>query len=180
MENILQIEIPDSELISRCRNKDKTAFRLLYQRYSGRVYSLSLRLASDTDLAKDITQDTFISVWNNIELFNSESAFYTWLHRIAVNNFLMWKRKNKNNNDISISNEHYNINTVEYFNSFSTRIDTEKAISKLPEQSRIVFVLHDIEGYKHEEIGEMLDIRSGTSKAQLHRARKFLRSELSK
>ncbi|CAN5650196.1 sigma-70 family RNA polymerase sigma factor [soil metagenome] len=152
----------------------------MYYRYSGRVYSLALRLSADTENAKDITQDTFISVWNNIELFNGESAFYTWLHRITVNNFLMLKRKNKDKETFSLSSEQYNINAIDPSKTFFERIDTERAITKLPEQSRIVFVLHDVEGYKHKEICEMLDIKEGTSKTHLHRARKFLRNELTK
>ncbi len=191
MENIRQVEIPNSDLsqefdhikeaklIDLCRNKDKAAFKELYDRYSGRVYSLSLRLSADRENAKDITQETFISVWKNIASFNGESAFYTWLHKIAVNNFLMLKRKNSNSTE-SLSRKHNDINPENYASTFSTRIDVEKAISKLPEQSRMVFVMFDIEGYKHEEIGSMLGIASGTSKAQLHRARKFLRNELTK
>lgn len=179
MENILPIEIADSDLIAQCRNKSKAAFKQLYDRYSGRVYSLSLRLSADRETAKDITQETFISVWKNIGSFNEQSAFYTWLHRIAVNNFLMLQRK-KTESTVSLNSDHYNVNSENFANSFAARIDVEKAITKLPEQSRMVFVLHDVEGYKHEEIGDMLGIAAGTSKAQLHRARKFLKSELQK
>ncbi len=174
--------ISDTELVDLCRSGSADAFKSLYERYSGRVYALSLRLCGSNDIADDLTQEIFIKVWEGISSFKGESAFYSWLHRICINSFLMKLRSDKNYEKKiggSFNNSDGNLLMVAYTNDdFS--LDMEKAIAKLPSQSKLVFILFEIVGYKHREISQMLNIEEGTSKAHLHKARKILREELVK
>jgi RNA polymerase sigma-70 factor (ECF subfamily) len=124
-------------------------------------------------------QDVFVKAWQKLEAFRGESAFSSWLHRIAVNAFLLGERGDKR--------RRARVETVEEPDTFAAialtsdvgdRIDLERAIALLPQGARMAFVLHDVEGYKHEEIARMLRINIGTSKAQLHRARMLMRAHL--
>ncbi|HEX2788526.1 MAG TPA: RNA polymerase sigma factor [Ignavibacteria bacterium] len=178
--NLIIKDSGEYDVIIQASQKDQSAFKKLFDKYSGKIYAFSLRLTMNTESAEEIVQETFIKAWNKLESFRFESKFSTWLFGIAYNEFLMHNRsKNKRDEKFVLAdmNELLNIKTV--FN-FDTNIDIEKAISKLPEQAKAVFVLHEIEGYKHNEIAEMINIQEGTSKAHLNRARKILREELSK
>ena len=184
LEYILNNPLNELEMVQKAAEGDSLVFRSLFENNVSRVYSLCLRMsAGDVLLSEEITQDVFVKAWENLAKFRGESSFPTWLHRIAVNEFLMRKRSEKRmmqkvvmTDDLSrFDGRHGDTNRIS-----STNIDLEKAISSLPEQARIVFVLHDVNGYKHEEISNMINIEVGTSKAHLHRARKLLREELSK
>ena len=184
LEYILNNPLNELEQIQKAASGDRLVFRSLFENNVSRVYSLCLRMsAGDVLLSEEITQDVFVKAWENLSGFRGDSSFPTWLHRIAVNEFLMRKRSQKRmmqkvvmTDDLSkFEGRHDDGNRINGIN-----IDLEKAISSLPEQARIVFVLHDVNGYKHEEIANMIDIEIGTSKAHLHRARKLLREELSK
>lgn len=169
----------DAKLIEASANGNKDAFRELFSKNVSRVYSLCLRISADSDKAGDLTQEVFINAWEKLGTFRHECKFSTWLHRIAVNKWLMMlrsedaeRRKSEAAVQDAVSSQQTSVS--------DHRIDLEKAISMLPDQARTVLVLHDIEGFKHYEISEMMGIETGTSKAHLHRARKLLREELSK
>lgn len=169
------------ELVNLARKGDDDAFKELFHLNISRVYSLCLRFSSNQDIADELTQKVFIKAWEKLNTFRSESRFSTWLHRIAVNVFLMHKRTEKRFLRKFSHSEHSWVNQYGKIESnVEMNIDLENAIASLPKQARMVLVLHDIEGYKHKEISDMLKIEVGTSKANLHRARKLLREELSK
>ena len=153
---------------------DTLAFERLYHRHTARIHSLCRRMLSP-DAADEVTQDVFVRAWQKLSLFRGESAFSTWLHRLAINVILakrgdLAKQRGRFNDD-EVVFERLPGRTVMH----DARMDFESALQKLPEGAREVFVLHDIEGYKHEEIAEMLGVTAGTSKSQLHRARMTLR-----
>lgn len=156
---------------------DAQAFERLYRRHLGRVHSMARRMIGPDD-ADDATQAVFIRAWEKLNTFRGEAAFGTWLHRLAIN--VMLARRST----LGIERGRYNdaegavdrVTAKAPHTGFS--IDFEEAIGRLPGGAREVFVLHDIEGYKHEEIAGMLGIVAGTSKAQLHRARMALRGYL--
>ena len=156
---------------------DATAFERLYRTHVNRVHSLVRRML-DADVADDVTQDVFIRAWQKLSTFRGESAFGTWLHKLAVNVALA-RRK-------TVGTERGRfINEEEPLQGLSGRketpelsLDFEEALSRLPEKARQVFVLHDVEGYRHEEIARMLGVVPGTSKSQLHHARMALRRHL--
>jgi RNA polymerase sigma-70 factor (ECF subfamily) len=169
------------ELVNLARNGDNNAFKELFHLNVSQIYALCLRFSASIDLAEELTQLVFIKAWEKLNTFRKESKFSSWLHRIAVNEFLMHKRSEKRLTKIFSRTETLDSNkTLRTNGNTETHIDLERAISLLPKQARAVLVLHDIEGYKHKEISEMLNIETGTSKANLHRARKLLREKLSK
>ncbi|HXM39450.1 MAG TPA: RNA polymerase sigma factor [Gemmatimonadales bacterium] len=156
---------------------DATAFERLYRTHVARIHSLVRRML-DADEADDVTQDVFIRAWNKLSTFRGESAFGTWLHRLAVN-VVLGRRK-----AVGIERGRY-VTQEEPLQNVSGRSDTpelsmdfEAALARLPEGARQVFVLHDVEGYRHEEIARMLGVVPGTSKSQLHHARMALRRHL--
>lgn len=169
----------DIKLVEQAIGGSRDAFKELFMKNVLRIHSLCLRISADTYTAEELTQEVFIKAWEKLKTFQFESKFSTWLHSIAVNQFLMYIRSEKRHSDKIEEFDKENIikNSRQQHDS---KIDLENAISKLPEQARIVLVLHDIEGYKHSEISKIMSIQTGTSKAHLHRARKILREELSK
>ena len=192
LEYILNNQPNEFEKVQKAASGDHIVFRELFETHVSKVYSLCLRMsAGDTLQAEELTQDVFVKAWQNLASFRGDSKFPTWLHRIAVNEFLMHKRSQKRfmqrihtTDDLTkFEGMHDNLNNINQSNhsaNIAINIDLEKAISALPEQARVVFILHDVHGYKHEEIAKMVNIETGTSKAHLHRARKLLREELSK
>lgn len=168
----------DSYLVEQAIEGNREAFRELFMKNVSKIYSLCLRNSSDTYLAEELTQEVFIKAWEKLKTFHFESKFSSWLHSIAVNQFLMFKRAEKRS--LRKVEEYNKGSNTKDSKNYDTKIDIEKAISKLPQQSKTVLILHDIEGYKHNEISEMMKIEMGTSKSHLHRARKLLREELLK
>ena len=167
----------EADWIARSRQADATAFESLYRLHVDRVYGLCLRMTGNVAEAEDCTQETFIQAWNKLERFRGDSAFATWLHRIAVNTVLGRIRKSKR--------EHDRIQVVaDTDRSPVTEADTGElrdlaaAVDRLPEGARHVFVLYAVYGYSHDEASSMLGIAPGTSKAQLHRARRLLAQQL--
>ncbi len=156
---------------------DASAFERLYRTHVARVHTLVRRML-DADEADDVTQDVFIRAWQKLSTFRGESAFGTWLHRLAVN-VVLGRRKH-----VSIERGRF-IAGDEPTGDVSGKpvtpelsLDFEEALARLPEGAKQVFVLHDVEGYRHEEIARMLGIVPGTSKSQLHHARMALRRHL--
>ncbi|HEX9829634.1 MAG TPA: sigma-70 family RNA polymerase sigma factor [Bacteroidota bacterium] len=158
---------------------DRRAFEQLYREHVGRVYAVCLRICADTGRAEELTQDVFVRTWQVLPSFRGESAFSSWLHRLAVNVVLVdFRSQRRRTARVQSTDDIELYDSPEHSASPGTSLDLEEAIKKLPPQARTIFVLHDIEGYKHEEIAEQLELAVGTSKAQLHRARKLLKEVL--
>lgn len=180
---------PDAEpdLVRRAQQRDAAAFASLYRAHVGRVYALCLRMTADVPFAEELTQQAFIGAWDKLPLFRGESAFGSWLHRLAVNTVLMALRaRARLAARVFFTDDpaaHESTPTAsptrpELVAQAGTRLDLEQAIAALPPQARTVFVLHDVEGWQHHEIAERLGVATGTSKAQLHRARQLLQDAL--
>jgi len=171
--------VTEHATIERARAGDPKAQRDLYEANVDRIYRVAFRLAGDEDLARDFTQEAFIRAFQRIGDFRGDSAFSTWLHTIAVSVSLNGLRKVKR-----IRTRETVLEEAVSVGKSTRRADPDlrdrlyRAIDALPEGYRTVFVLHDVEGYTHEEIGQMLGVQSGTSKAQLFRARARLRESL--
>ena len=163
-------------LIGRAQNGDVDAFELIYNEHSGRVYALCLRLmGGEQTAATELMQDVFVRAWKNLGKFRGESAFSSWLHRLAVNAMLENARSDKRRFARVLPMEDTSqIGAFAPGDSPELRIDLERAIARLPAGARTAFVLHDIEGFQHQEIAEQLGVAVGTIKAQLHRAHKLL------
>lgn len=179
---------PDSDDFSLCRlasGGNLAAFELLYQRYHRRTYSLCLRMTNSQTEAEDLTQEVFIQLFRKIGSFRGDSAFSTWLHRLTVNQVLMHFRrrsvKNEKTSEDGEIPEQIVSGTANPNKMFVLdRLALNKAIEQLPPGYKKVFILHDVEGYEHEEIARMLKLSVGTSKSQLHKARLKLRGLLVK
>jgi RNA polymerase sigma-70 factor (ECF subfamily) len=169
--------IPD--LVHRAQLGDVHAFEQVYREHVGRVFAVCVRMVGNSQRAEELTQDTFVRVWEMLASFRGESAFSSWLHRVAVNVVLVDIRSSKRYQSRVESTGDITQHDQEGGGRFpGERLDLEHAIAGLPPQARAIFVLHDIEGFKHEEIAEQMGLAVGTTKAQLHRARKLLREVL--
>jgi RNA polymerase sigma-70 factor (ECF subfamily) len=158
---------------------DRRAFERVYRTHVNRVFSVCARMCGNRSQAEELTQDVFVRVWEKLPLFRGESAFSTWLHRLAVNVVLNARKvEGRERSRTKDDDEGEILNGVGTSPRHGERMDLEAAIARLPKGARRVFVLHDVEGYKHEEIAEMLGVTAGGSKAQLHRARMLLREAL--
>lgn len=177
----LFVKNPDEEvnLVEKAVGGDKDSYKELFTKNVSKIYSFCLRISSDVHTAEELTQEVFIKAWEKLNTFQFQSKFSSWLHGIAVNQFMMHLRASNSYNQRNEQFSRQNSDN-EHGQTQDARIDLEKAITKLPEQAKAVLILHDIEGYKHNEISSMMSIEIGTSKAHLHRARKILREELSK
>ena len=177
----------EAEAIEKAKNGDAEAFSKLYALHKRRVYTLCLRMLGNVSEAEDMTQEAFLHLFRKLGSFRGESAFSTWLHRLTVNLVLMHLRK-KGLNLVSLEET---INPSEEnapkrdFGSRDTqlagsvdRVTLERAVASLPPGYRMVFVLHDVEGFEHNEIATMLECSTGNSKSQLHKARLKLRELL--
>lgn len=166
--------------IQLARTGDPEAFRLLYEAHVGRIYALCLRLARNPVHAEELVQDTFVRAWEKLPGFRGESAFGTWLFRIAVNIALADRRATgRREARVGLTADPEALPMPARTPDPGARLDMEQAIAGLPAGARAVFLLYDVEGYQHAEIAEMTGIAEGTSKAQLFRARRLLREALS-
>src|SRR5260221_12335406 len=180
--------LSEAEVIQRAREGDRTVFEYLYRLHSRRVYAVCLRMVGDPTEAEDLTQEAFLLLFRKIHTFRGESAFSTWLHRLVVNTVLMHLRKKSlpvvsmetgPASDGEATSSSVEIATSDLLLEGSIdRINLGRCVALLPAGSRAIFVLHDIQGYQHREIAEMLGRSEGVSKSQLHRARKRLRELL--
>jgi RNA polymerase sigma-70 factor, ECF subfamily len=178
----------ENEAIARAQRGDPSAFECIYRRHSSRVYALCLRMVGNTAEAEDLTQDAFLMVFRKIRTFRGESAFSTWLHRITVNLVLMRQRRKTPVEtpleDAGASGSDRpklgaELASADLFLAGSLdRLNLERALDQLRPFQKLVFVLHDIQGYKHTEIAHMMDWSIGNSKSRLHRARARLRQLL--
>ena len=166
------------EVVRRAQAGDADAFQALYREHVGRVHAVCLRLARDRSAAEELTQDVFVRLWERLRSFRGESAFSTWLHRLATNVALMAQRS-RGRRERRVAPV---ADPAVYDRGTAPRagegLDLERALTLLPPGAREVFVLHDVEGFGHAEVGRLLGIAEGTSKAQLFRARRLLREML--
>ena len=169
----------ERELIARVRAGDGAAERALYDAHVNRVYRLAYRLAGDDDLARDFTQETFIRAFDRLPAFRGEAALSTWLYAIAtsvtLNGLRKLKRFRQRETDLDAAG---GLGSRRREAEPDLKVRLARAIDDLPEGYRTVFLMHDVEGYTHEEIGHALGVETGTSKAQLSRARAKLRDAL--
>lgn len=167
------------DLVRQAQEGDQAAFEALYREHAGRVYALCLRLTGDRAEAEEHTQDAFVQAWRRLRTFRGDSALGTWLHRLTVNVVLTARRgRLRRESRVVPLPEPETLEPAGSFVVNAEPIDLERAIARLPTGAREVFVLFDVEGYGHEEIGRLLGIAVGTSKAQLFRARRLLREML--
>ena len=168
------------DCIRRAQAGDVAAFETLYREHAGRVFALCLRLrGGDRTDATELMQDVFVRVWRRLATFRGDSAFSSWLHRLAVNTMLENLRAEKRRSARVLSMEDTSVLPgAAQASSVDLRMEMEEAVASLPRGARIAFVLHDVEGYQHQEIAEQLSVSVGTVKAQLHRARRLLRERL--
>ena len=159
---------------------DVRAFEGLYREHSGRTYALCLRLVGgDPNDAKELLQDVFVRAWRRLDTFRGESAFSSWLHRLAVNTMLENARSDSRRTARELPmDDTSRLSGAARSSGIELRLDMEAAIASLPKGARLAFVLHDVEGYQHQEIAAQLSVSIGTVKAQLHRARRLLRERL--
>jgi RNA polymerase sigma factor (sigma-70 family) len=157
---------------------DTDAFERVYRAHIARVHGLARRMAGPA-AADELTQDVFVRAWHKLGTFRGDSAFGTWLHRLAVNVIIERSRSLGTERDRFLPDGEESLARTSSPRSHGDfRMDFEGALSRLPPAAREVFVLHDVEGYKHHEIGTLLGISAGTSKSQLHRARMLMRGHL--
>ncbi len=181
-------DIPENETIRLAQEGNVAAFEQLYRRYSGRVYSLCLRIVKNDSEAEDLTQEAFLLLFRKIHTFRGEARFSTWLHRLTVNLVLMGLRK-KRYPEVSLDatlepGEEESRPLIELggpdlrLSGVVDRMNLSKAIEQLPDGYKEMFILHDVEGYEHHEIAEILGCSGGNSKSQLYKARLRLRELL--
>ena len=183
--DVLDPSLADFNLCQKAAAGSLAAFEMIYQRYHRRTYSLALRMTGSQTEAEDLTQEVFIQLFRKIGSFRGDSAFSTWLHRLTVNQVLMhFRRRSVKNEKVSDDGEmpEQTVSGTANPNKMPVvdRIALKNAIGELPKGYRNVFILHDVEGYEHEEVARLLSISVGTSKSQLHKARLKLRGLLIK
>jgi RNA polymerase sigma-70 factor, ECF subfamily len=180
---IITEETPDYDLTQMAADGNIEAFEMLYTKYHRRAFSLCLRMTNNVMEAEDLTQEAFIQLFRKVGSFRGDSAFTTWFHRLTVNQVLMYFRKRSVKNEKTTEDGELpeKVKSDKIFQSQTpilNRMDLKKAIAGLPPGYRAVFILHDVEGFEHSEVADMLGISVGTSKSQLHKARLKLRGLL--
>ena len=169
----------EAELVRRAAGGDVAAYESLYRVHVGRVHALCLRMAREGSEAEELVQDVFVRVWERLGSFRGDSAFGTWLHRVAVNTVIEALRaRGRWRERMADAADPADIPDTAFQRVAGADLDLERAIATLPPRARLVFVLHDIEGHKHREIADMTGTAVGTCKAHLHRARSLLRAAL--
>jgi len=178
------LPVSPNEDAARAARGDRRAFERLYRDHVDRVFSVCVRMVGERARAEELTQDVFVRAWEKLGTFRGDSAFSTWLHRLAVNVVLndrqVERRRRKREDDGVEDMDAFASDEVRPLPVPGLSLDLERAIATLPPGARKVFVLHDVEGYTHEEIGTMLGVTAGGCKAQLHRARMLLRRMLTR
>jgi RNA polymerase sigma-70 factor, ECF subfamily len=181
-------QMSDQKIICSAQRGDIEALAWIYDQHRRRVFNLCFRILRDHADAEDVTQDVFVQVFRKIDTFRGQSAFSTWLHRLAVNMVLMELRSRKShvyttvpiearNEEEESTHEYFGVEDISLRGSID-RVALEYALSELPPGYRIVFLLHDVHGYEHQEIAEILSCSIGNCKSQLHKARLKLRKML--
>ena len=180
--------LSEAQAIERAKQGDAEAFQVLYDMHKRRVYSLCLRMTANTAEAEDLAQEAFLQLYRKIATFRGESAFSTWLHRLSVNVVLMHLRKKglpvvsleettQGGTEEDTPKKDFGAEDVALAGSID-RLQLQRAVESLPPGYRTIFVLHDVEGYEHNEIATIVGCSIGNSKSQLHKARMKLRDLL--
>ncbi|PWT83927.1 MAG: RNA polymerase subunit sigma-24 [Blastocatellia bacterium] len=172
--------VSDAEIVTRCQAGDAEAFATVYRQHAPRIYSLACRLAGSAEDGEDLLQEIFLQAYRKLGSFKGEAALGTWLYRLAVNYCLdVVRSRSAKNRKLT--------DTLDAVSAFEpaaprqtplARIDLERALARLPDGCREAFVLHDVEGFDHKEVGRLLGIAEGTSKSQVFKARMKLRCML--
>ena len=174
----------DTADVTLAAGGDRRAFERLYRTHVNRVFSLCTRMCGSRTRGEELTQDVFVRAWEKLPQFRGDAQFSTWIHRVAVNIVLTDRKNEARNRKRMVEDESDDGETplqkASVTPGYGDRMDITAAMEQLPKGARQIFVLHDIEGYKHEEIAEMCGITAGGSKAQLHRARLLLREALTR
>ena len=172
--------LAETELVERCLNGDLGAFEDLYRQHSTRLYNLAFRMVGNAADAEDLLQDIFLTVYRKLESFRGASALGTWLYRLGMNVCLDRLRSKAARQDQATDTLDERLSAVHITGTLGgvSRIDLERAIASLPEGSRAAFLLHDVEGFDHTEVGQLLGVAEGTSKSQVHKARLRIREFL--
>jgi RNA polymerase sigma-70 factor, ECF subfamily len=187
IREVKRVENSDTSLIQRAQQGDEEAFAALYQMHKKRVYSVCLQMTKDVADAEDLTQEAFLQVFRSVNSFRGDSAFSTWLYRIAVNTVLMKLRRRKSpplvslDEPVSADSSSLKRDIGKADPSLSGAVDRialRRAVEELPAGCRQIFDLHEVEGYQHHEIAELLDCSIGNSKSQLHKAKMKMRDVL--
>jgi len=166
-------------LVRDAQAGDLAAFEQLYRQNLGRVFAVCMRMAGDASLAEELAQDVFVRAWEKLGSFRGESAFSSWLYPLTVNVALSERRSRRRRTARVMATEDPTVfEKAVVRDTPDAGFDLDKALATLPPGARSVFVLHDVEGYRHEEIARLTGVATGTSKAQLHRARRLLREAL--
>lgn len=172
-------ETTTGSLVERARDGDVDAFEQLYREHVGRVYALCSRMCGDSNEADEMTQAVFIRAWEKLGQFRGESALASWLHRLTVNTILdSWRARGRQRERVVSLEALHSVQDPRPDPGRRRGIDLERAMRTLPPGARTVFVLHDVQGYRHREIADLTGLAVGTCKAQLHRARRLLREAL--
>ncbi|MDF1560610.1 MAG: RNA polymerase sigma factor [Bacteroidales bacterium] len=166
----------DRELVRGCLENNRLVQRALYERFSTCLYTLAYRLISDREASNDVLQDAFIEIFRSLAGFRFESSLYTWMRTILIRNAMSYLKRNAR---LQVITDEIPDKASEISFNFTAE-HLEKAILSLPAQARSVFILIEIEGYKHQEVAEILNINEGTSKSQLNYAKKLLRRRVTK
>ena len=174
----------DLELAQRCRQGDAEAFEELYRAHAGRLYNLVFRMAGSADDAEDLLQEVFLHAHRKLGSFRGDSSLGTWLYRLAVNQCLdvlrgRQAKMTRVTDSLDEDGADEPAAAAPRVPTAISRIDLERAIARLPEGCRAAFVLHDVEGFEHNEVARLLGVSEGTSKSQVHKARMKLRAMLS-
>jgi len=177
------VRVEDLELARRCREGDAAAFETLYRSHAGRLFGLLTRMTGSAQDAEDLLQDVFVQAHRKLASFRGESSLGTWLYRLAVNQCLdhlrgKQSRMAKATDSLDADEAAEPAAAAPALPEAIARIDLERAIAQLPDGCRAAFVLHDVEGLDHREVGAALGISEGTSKSQVHKARMKLRALL--
>jgi RNA polymerase sigma-70 factor, ECF subfamily len=178
------VRAADLELAQRCRQGDAAAFEELYRAHAGRLYSLVYRMAGSPHEAEDLLQDVFLQVHRKLGSFKGDSTLGTWLYRLAVNqclDFLRGRqaRMSRSSDSLDAEGADEPAAATPVVPTAISRLDLERAIARLPDGCRAAFILHDVEGFEHNEVARLLGVSEGTSKSQVHKARMKLRAILS-
>jgi RNA polymerase sigma-70 factor, ECF subfamily len=174
------VDVSDAEIVARCQAGDAEAFGTLYRQHAPRIYTLACRLAGSAEDGEDLLQEIFLQAYRKLGSFKGEAALGTWLYRLAVNLCLdvVRSRSAKNRKLTGTLDDEAAFEPAAPRQSPIARIDLERALARLPDGCREAFVLHDVEGFDHKEVGRLLGIAEGTSKSQVFKARMKLRSML--
>jgi RNA polymerase sigma-70 factor (ECF subfamily) len=168
------------DLVARCRAGDVEAFETLYREHAARLYTLACRMAGSPDDGEDLLQEIFLQAYRKLASFKGESSIGTWLYRLALNHCLDYvrSRRAKMNKLTETLDADTSFEPIARRDAPIVRMDLERAVERLPEGCREAFVLHDVEGFDHKEVGAMLGVAEGTSKSQVFKAHMKLRALL--